>query len=66
MTPDSPAAEKGLNPGEVIIEVGQEKVESPADVSRMVEEAREAGRRSVLLLIDRDGDLRFVALSVTG
>ena len=66
VTPDSPAEEKGLNPGEVILEVGQEKVESPADVSRMVEEAREAGRRSVLLLIDRDGDLRFVALSVTG
>ena len=64
--PSSLADEKGLRPGEVILEVGQETVESPSDVARMVEEAREAGRRSVLLLIDRDGDLRFVALSVTG
>ena len=66
VTPGSPADEKGLRPGEVILEVGQEKVQAPVDVARMVEEAREAGRRSVLLLIDRDGDLRFVALSVTG
>ncbi|NNG03268.1 MAG: DegQ family serine endoprotease [Inquilinus sp.] len=66
VVPGSPAEEKGLRPGEVIIEIGQEKVTSAADVARMVEEAREAGRRSVLLLIDRDGDLRFVALSVTG
>ena len=66
VVPGSPADDKGLRPGEVIIEVGQEKVTSAADVARMVEEAREAGRRSVLLLIDRDGDLRFVALSVTG
>jgi len=63
---DSPADQKGLRPGEVILEVGQESVTSPVDVARMVEEAREAGRRSVLLLIDRDGDLRFVALAVTG
>ena len=64
--PGSLAEDKGLRPGEGILEVGQEKVDSPSDVSRMVEEAREAGRRSVLLLIDRDGDLRFVALSVAG
>ena len=66
VVPDGPADKKGLRPGEVILEVGQESVSSPGDVTRMVEEAREAGRRSVLLLIDRDGDLRFVALAVTG
>ena len=65
VAPGSPADEKGLRPGEVILEVGQEKVTQPNQVARMVEEAREAGRRSVLLLIDRDGDLRFVALSVS-
>ncbi len=66
VTPSGLADEKGLRPGEVILEVGQEPVDSPSDVARMVEEARESGRRSVLLLIDRDGDLRFVALSVAG
>ncbi|MGP1397063.1 MAG: DegQ family serine endoprotease [Inquilinaceae bacterium] len=60
----SSAEEKGLRPGEVIVEVGQEKVSSPSDVARKIEEASEAGRRSVLLLVEREGDLRFVALSI--
>ncbi len=63
--PDSAASEKGLVEGEVILEVGQEPVESPRDVIDRIEEAREAGRRSVLLLVDRRGDLRFVALGIT-
>lgn len=60
----SSAEEKGLRPGEVIVEVGQEKVSTPSDVARKIEEANEAGRRSVLLLVEREGDLRFVALSI--
>ncbi|MEE8270419.1 MAG: DegQ family serine endoprotease [Alphaproteobacteria bacterium] len=64
VVPGSVAEEKGLSAGEVILEVGQESVVNPDDVVRMVQEARDAGRRSVLLLIDRDGDLRFVALSI--
>jgi serine protease Do len=59
---DGPAAQKGLRPGDVIQEVGQEEVFSPADVERQVGAAREAGRRSVLLLILSGGELRFVAL----
>ena len=62
--PGTPAEEKGLRPGEIIVEVGQEPVESPADVTQQIRDAREAGRNSVLLLIDREGDLRFVALRV--
>ncbi|NBC34700.1 MAG: Do family serine endopeptidase [Alphaproteobacteria bacterium] len=64
--PGTAAEEKGLRPGEVIVEVGQEPVETPADVAARVEDAREAGRNSVLLLINREGDLRFVALRVAG
>jgi len=63
--PDSQAAREGLVPGEVIVEVGQEAVTSPAEISDRIEAARDAGRRSVLLLIERDGDLRFVALNVS-
>ncbi len=63
---NSAAGRKGLQAGELILEVGQEPVSSPQDVSRMVQAAREAGRQSVLLLIEREGDLRFVALSIAG
>lgn len=64
--PAGVAAAKGMQPGDVIVEVGQEPVSTPEDVSRRVEEARAAGRRTVLLLIQTGPDLRFVPLSLGG
>lgn len=61
---DSPAAEKGIRAGDVVVEVAQEEVKDPAQVAAKIEEAKKAGRKSILLLIDRAGDLRFVALRV--
>jgi serine protease Do len=61
---DSPAGEKGVKPGDVIVEVAQEEVKSPGQVAAKIEEAKKAGRKSVLMLIDRAGDLRFVALRI--
>jgi len=58
----TPASEKGVRPGDVIIEVGQEEVKAPGDVAAKVQKAREQGKKSILLLIERQGDLRFVAL----
>lgn len=60
----SEAYEKGLRAGDVITEAGQEKVTSIADLEARIDEAKEAGRKSVLLLIRRGGMPRFVALSV--
>ena len=60
----SEAFGKGLRSGDVITEAGQQKVASIADFEARVDEAKEAGRKSLLLLIRRDGDPRFVALSV--
>jgi serine protease Do len=64
VTGGSPAAEKGLKPGDVIVEVGQTEVTNPEDVAKKVTEARNGGRKSVLLLVESGGDLRFVALPV--
>nr|WP_308013045.1 DegQ family serine endoprotease [Inquilinus sp. Marseille-Q2685] len=64
VTGGSPAAEKGLKPGDVIVEVGQAEVSAPADVAKKIDEARKGGRKSVLLLVESGGDLRFVALPV--
>ncbi len=58
----SAAAEKGLAPGDIITEAGQTPVNTIADLDRQIEAAREGGRRSILLLVRRDGDPRFVAL----
>ena len=62
--PGSTADERGLQPGEVIVEIGQEVVSSAAEVVEKVQQARDAGRKSVLLLVEREGELRFVALSI--
>ena len=61
---DSEAYEKGLRAGDLITEAGQEKVTSVAELNARMDEAREAGRKSILLLIRRAGDPRFVALSL--
>ncbi len=62
--PDSDAAQKGILPGDLITEANQQPVASLADLEARTEEARDAGRRSVLVLLRREGDPRFVALSL--
>src|SRR5436853_3794481 len=59
---DSPAATKGVRPGDLIMEAAQEEVKSPGEVSSKIEEAKKSGRKSILLLVERQGDLRFIAL----
>ncbi len=58
------AFEKGLRAGDVITEAGQQKIASLADLTARIEDAKEAGRKSLLLLVRRGGDPRFVALSL--
>lgn len=60
----SAAFEKGLRSGDIITEVGQQMVAVPADVIARINSAKEGGRTSILLLVHRDGDKRFVALSL--
>jgi serine protease Do len=60
--PGSPAAEKGLQRGDVIIEADHQKVTTPATVSDAVRAATERGDETVLLLVKREGQDRFVAV----
>ncbi len=60
--PESEAFDKGLRPGDVIEEAGQVSVTSVAGFEERLEEARDAGQKSFLLLIRRGEDARFVAL----
>ncbi len=61
---NSSAADKGVRPGDVIMEAAQQEVKSPQDVSGRIDEEKKAGRKSILLLVERQGDLRFVALRI--
>lgn len=62
--PASEAYAKGLREGDLVTEAGQQKVATVKDLADRLAEAKEAGRKSILLLIRREGDPRFVALSV--
>ncbi|MGK2872869.1 MAG: DegQ family serine endoprotease [Alphaproteobacteria bacterium] len=59
-----PAREKGVRPGDVIVEVAQQEVRTTQEVKDKVAEAKKAGKKSVLLLLYRGGDLRFVAVKL--
>lgn len=62
--PMSEAYEKGLRAGDVLTEAGQQTLSSVADLEGRISAAREAGRKSLLLLVRSDGQPRFVALSL--
>jgi Do/DeqQ family serine protease len=57
--PNSPAAEAGLQPDDVILEVNHQAVKSGTDVRAAV---RDSGSRPTLLLINRDGVNHFIAI----
>jgi len=60
----SEAFEKGLRAGDVITEAGQQRVSALSEFTAQIEAAQEAGRKSVLLLVRRGEDPRFVALGL--
>ena len=60
----SQAARKGIQPGDVIGEVNQAPVDTVKDVVAQIGKAREAGRGSVLLLVQNAQGMRFVALKL--
>jgi serine protease Do len=63
--PDSDAADKGLQPGDVVLRVGNRMVRSPADFQSGVAEAKKGGKTSVLLLVARtQGGTGFVAIDI--
>lgn len=61
----SSAAEKGIRPGDIIVEISQEEVKTPQHVVDNLKKAEKANRKSALLLINRDGESRYVSIKLT-
>ena len=59
----SPAAEKGMHAGDIIVRFGQSRITSLDQLSKGINDARDAGRSGVLMLIMRDGQNRFVQIA---
>ena len=59
----SPAAEKGLAAGDVVVRFGQRRITTLEQLVKGIDDARDAGRSGVLKLIKRDGQNRFIQIS---
>jgi len=62
--PDSTAADRGIQPGDVITSINSNEVSNTGDVKKAMADAMKSGRKAVLMQISRDNTNRFVALPV--
>ena len=62
--PNGQAAERGLQPGDVILSVGDTQVTTPAEVEKKLADAKTNGSKAVLLRIKSGDRTQFVALSI--
>src|SRR5512147_1170821 len=59
-----PAADQGIRVGDRIVEVAQEAVSTPTQLAAKIKAARSSGRKAVLLLVEGDGGMRYVAIKL--
>lgn len=64
VAPKSSAAEKGIRPGDVIVEISQEEIKTPQHVVDQLQKAEKENRKSALLLINREGESRYVSIKI--
>lgn len=66
VAPTSEAAEKGLQAGDVIVEINQQKLTDPAQVKALLAKSLKDGNSNILVLLDMGGkgDVRFVTLKI--
>jgi len=62
--PNGPAAEQGIQPGDVIEQIAQKQVTTPSEAESIAEASRADHRQTVLLLVNRQGEDMFVAVKV--
>lgn len=65
VAPNTQANERGLKPGDVIVEVQQTAVSTPDEVKKRVEAVRKENRKSVLILVQGHDGLRWVPLPLS-
>ena len=65
VAPNSPAADKRLQAGEVLVEINQEPVSEPQAAAQKFQALKSNGKKSALLLVaNAQGEVRFVAVPV--
>jgi serine protease Do len=62
--PESDAADRGIQAGDVITSVNSREVTGAQDITSALTDAEKSGRKAVLMQITRDNGSRFVALPI--
>jgi len=62
--PNGDAAKKGIDMGDVILDVNRRPVKSIANLRDQIAKAKKAGRESILFLLNRQGSIQFVAVKL--
>ncbi|WP_084584067.1 Do family serine endopeptidase [Sphingomonas azotifigens] len=66
VNPSSDAAGKGLQRGDVIVSANQQPVRTAADLGRVVAAAKAAGRKQVVLFVQRRNQGNYIPVNIAG
>jgi len=61
---NSPGSAQGLHAGDIIVSAGAAPVASPEEVQQHVAAAKKAGRKNILIRVERDGNFRYIAMPI--
>jgi len=61
---NSPVADRGIKPGDVILEFQHEMLATPADMQKRIDALKKAGKKSALMLVMRGDEQRFVPVTL--
>jgi serine protease Do len=61
---NSAGAAQGLHAGDLVVTAGVSTVSSPEDVLQHIAAAKKAGRKNILIRVERDGNFRFVTMPI--
>ncbi len=60
--PNGPAAERGMQSGDVILDIGGKAVSNPSDVTKEIADLHKAGKHTVLMRVKSGNATKFVAI----
>jgi serine protease Do len=61
---NTPGAALGLRAGDLVVAIGNAPVANPEEVPQLAAAAKKAGRKNVLVRVEREGNTRFIALPI--
>jgi len=59
---NSPGAAQGVRAGDLVVGAGAAAVTTPEEVLQQAAATKKAGRKNLLIRVERDGNLRFITL----